>query len=289
MRWFAFAAITIAILSNAGIVAADNPSEALAHINAYRAEAGLKPLRMEARLAVMSRNHAQDMMQRQYFETRAPKGPSLETRLRTAGYAYRQALVQISIGYQNGRAVADSWLRRGDSRRVLLSNAMSEIGIGYARRGTGSLDHYWVITLAEPTRPVGASWRRDILKLVNQFRARHRLKPLELNEHLNRSAQRHSDDMANRDFFDHVTPNGRTVGDRATAAGYRWQAILENLAAGQQNPAAVVTGWINSPPHRRAMLAPDIDDAGIGYRYHARDGGRTRQFHYWTLNMGRQR
>ena len=153
MRWFAFAAITIAILSNAGIVAADNPSEALAHINAYRAEAGLKPLRMEARLAVMSRNHAQDMMQRQYFETRAPKGPSLETRLRTAGYAYRQASVQISIGYQNGRAVADSWLRRGDSRRVLLSNAMSEIGIGYARRGTGSLDHYWVITLAEPTRP----------------------------------------------------------------------------------------------------------------------------------------
>jgi uncharacterized protein YkwD len=280
--------LSLAAFAGGAAYAADYPADALAQINAYRAENGLKPLRLEARLSVMSRAQARDMIEKQYFGTRGPTGTSLETRLRDAGYAFRQAAQQVAVGYPDGRSVVANWIRRGDSRQVLLSRKLSEAGIGYAERGSGSLDHYWVITLAEPTHPVSANWRSEVLRLVNKFRARYGLKPLKLNDELNRTAQGHSDDMAEHDYFDHVTPNGQTVGDRATAAGYHWRTILENIAAGQQDPAEVVAGWIHSPAHREAMLAPDVDDAGIGYRYLARDGGRTRQYHYWTLNMGRQ-
>lgn len=193
------------------------------------------------------------------------------------------------MGYRDGGAIADRWFERGDSRQALLNRSFSEVGIGYARRGSGVLDHYWAIVLAQPTRKVAADWRRAVLRLVNRFRARYRLKALTLNAPLNRAAQAHADDMAARDYFAHVTPDGRSVGDRATRAGYRWRTVLENIAAGQDAPSEVVAGWIGSPSHRRAMLARDIDDAGIGYRFLARDGGRTRQNHYWTLKMGRQR
>lgn len=289
MRWLVGVIIVVAGLAGPAAIAADITADALDRINAFRMEHDLKPLRMEARLAVMARDQAREMVEKQYFGTRSPAGKSLKSRLSDAGYAYRQAAQQVAVGFADGRAVVDNWIGRGDSRQVLLNTAMTETGIGYASRGGGALDHYWVITLAEPTRQAESGWQRDILRLVNRYRAGYRLNPLKLDEALNRSAQGHADDMAARDYFDHVTPNGRTVGDRATAAGYPWQAIMENLAAGQQDPAEVVAGWIGSLPHRRAMLAPDIVDAGIGYRFLARDTGQTQQYHYWALNMGRKR
>ncbi len=285
--WLVF--VACAALALPWNAAADPSGDALRKINAYRVEVGLRPLRMEGRLSQLARGHAQDMMKRQYFDIRTPAGKTLKTRLLGAGYAYRQAAQKIAVGYSDGHAIADRWLMRGDSRQILLSRSFSEIGIGYARRGAGVLDHYWAVVLAQPTRKVAADWRRQVLARVNRFRARYRLKALTLDARLNRAAQAHADDMAARDFFSHVTPDGKTVGDRVTRAGYPWRTVLENLAAGQDAPSDVVEGWIGSPPHRQAMLARDIDDAGIGYSFLARDGGQTRQHHYWTLEMGRKR
>ena len=95
---------------------------------------------------------------------------------------------------------------RRDSRELLLNHKMREAGIGYAARGNEALDHFWVITLADPTGPVGGNWQREILRHVNQYRACNRLPSLSLNAALNIAAQRHSDDMATPDYFDHVTP-----------------------------------------------------------------------------------
>ena len=270
-------------------VAQDRPHEALDLINGFRAQHGLAPLRMEARLALLARDQAWDMLARRRLDSRNAAGLTLEARLRRAGYAYRQAAQQVAMGYPDGQAVIAMWMGRRDSRELLLNRNLREAGIGYAARGNEALDHFWVITLADPTGPVGGNWQREILRHVNQYRARNRLPSLSLNAALNIAAQRHSDDMATRDYFDHVTPNGCTVGERATRAGYRWQTILENLAAGQESPREVVEGWIKSPPHRKAMLAPDIEDAGVGYTFLAQDGGVVRSYHYWTLNMGRRR
>lgn len=279
----------LVLVANAAAADTDRPSEALGFINDARAARGLAPLRMEARLAVMARDQAQDMLARQSLDSYGPNGLTLEKRLRQAGYAFRQAEQLIAMGDPSEKSVVDEWLQRTNSRQMILNQSLSEVGIGYAHRGTGTIDHFWVITLAAPTRPVASDWRRKTLHYVNQYRARYDLRPLSLNDALNRTAQAHSDDMAARDFFDHVTPNGKTVGDRATRGGYSWSVVLENLAAGQDSPRDVVKGWINSPPHRKALLTDDINDAGIGYTFIAHDGGVVRSFHYWTLNMGRQR
>jgi len=283
------AILGLALLANAAMAANDSPLEALRLINGYRAQHGLAPLRMEARLALLARDQARDMLARRKLDTSGATGVTLEKRLRRAGYAFRQAAQQVAMGYPNEKAVIGMWMGRQDSRSLLLNGNLREAGIGYAAGGGEAIDHFWVVTLADPTVPAANNWRQEILHHVNRFRTRNGLRHLKLSSVLNIAAQGHSDDMAERDFFDHVTPGGSTVGDRATRAGYRWRTVLENLAAGQENPREVVEGWIGSPPHRKAMLVRDIDDAGVGYAFLAQDGGLVRSYHYWTLNMGRKR
>ena len=101
-------AILVVVLQMVGIAAAqDRPHEALDLINGYRAQHGLAPLRMEARLALMARDQAWDMLARRRLDSRNATGLTLETRLRRAGYAYRQAAQQVAMGYPDGRSVID--------------------------------------------------------------------------------------------------------------------------------------------------------------------------------------
>jgi uncharacterized protein YkwD len=267
---------------------------ALGRINFYSAQYGAPPLNMEGRLAVMARDHTHDITRRDYINTRSPNGDTLETRLRDVRYPYRQAAQKVAVGVPTGVQLVDRWMTQPDSRRLILNREWREAGIGYAtighaaRGGRGenirtALDYYWVLTLAAPTQRATRQWRRDILDRVNRFRAQYRLAPLKLNDRLSHTAQTHADDMATRDYFAHASPDSETVGQRATRAGYKSRSILENLAAGQDNPRTTVEGWIHSPGHRKAMLNPTARDAGVGYRFLSGDGGRMRQFHYWSI------
>ncbi len=54
--------------------------------------------------------------------------------------------------------------------------------------------------------------------------------PLAPNQQLQNASVAHTVDMINRDFFAHTNPSGITPGGRATAAGYSWWTIAENIA-----------------------------------------------------------
>jgi uncharacterized protein YkwD len=127
-------------------------------------------------------------------------------------------------------------------------------------------------------------WRLDMLGRLNVIRQRHELSALRIDERLNRAAQLHSDDMADRNYFDHQTPEGSRMTDRADAFGYHWRLLLENIAAGQENPAEAVAGWMRSSEHRAAILNATGRDTGMGHSYRLADDGGMR--HYWTLLIG---
>ncbi|HWH10454.1 MAG TPA: CAP domain-containing protein [Solirubrobacteraceae bacterium] len=113
--------------------------------------------------------------------------------------------------------------------------------------------------------------RAATLCLVNQQRALAGLAPLRENAALDAAAQAHSDDMVASNYFDHVTPTGTDVLSRVVAAGFATVASVldlgENLAAGGGSlatPAATVTQWMNSAPHRANILDPTFQQTGIG-------------------------
>jgi uncharacterized protein YkwD len=112
----------------------------------------------------------------------------------------------------------------------------------------------------------------DVVTLTNQQRSRHGLAPLVLEHRLAAAAQAHTDHMVARDFFAHDSPDGQTVADRVTAAGYRYSVVAENIAAGQRTPAEVVDGWMHSPGHRANILNPDVRQIGVGLNHLGRLG-----------------
>lgn len=76
-------------------------------------------------------------------------------------------------------------------------------------------------------------------------------------------AQHHAKAMAEQNFFDHVDPQGRTVGQRATEGGYRWRVVGENLAAGHDSIGDAVRGWLLSTGHCRNLIDDRFTEFGI--------------------------
>jgi uncharacterized protein YkwD len=105
--------------------------------------------------------------------------------------------------------------------------------------------------------------------LINQERQSRGFGTLSSQSQLITAARNHSADMACNDFFDHQGSDGLWPWDRASASGYSYSAIAENIFAGSSNAQTAFDAWMNSPGHRDNMLNPNYTEIGIGYRYWA--------------------
>ncbi|THA68146.1 CAP domain-containing protein [Streptomyces sp. A0958] len=122
------------------------------------------------------------------------------------------------------------------------------------------------------------SARAAVLALVNQERAKVGCSPVTASASLASLAQNFSDDMAERGFFGHTDPDGKTPWDRADAAGVSGLGG-ENIARGQADAQAVMDAWMNSDGHRANILNCDYKTLGVGV--HLGTGGP-----WWTQDFG---
>ncbi|QMV21597.1 CAP domain-containing protein [Streptomyces sp. SCUT-3] len=123
-----------------------------------------------------------------------------------------------------------------------------------------------------------AGLRAAVLTLVNKERARAGCGPVAEDGALTRLAQGFSEDMALRNFFDHVDPDGDSPWDRAAEKGIT-NLGGENIARGQADARAVMEAWMNSPGHRANILNCDYRTLGVGVE--TGSGGP-----WWTQNFG---
>ncbi|MEU3574263.1 CAP domain-containing protein [Kitasatospora sp. NPDC036755] len=107
---------------------------------------------------------------------------------------------------------------------------------------------------------------QQVVNLVNAERAKAGCGPVSAEPRLASAAQSHSDDMADRNYFDHASPEGDHADHRIEAAGYSWSTWGENIARGQKDPAAVMESWMNSPGHRANILNCSFKQLGVGVR-----------------------
>jgi uncharacterized protein YkwD len=129
-----------------------------------------------------------------------------------------------------------------------------------------------------PRIAASASGREaQVVALTNRARASAGCAPLRVDSRISRAAQAHSDDMAQRRYFEHDGLDGRSFADRMRAAGYPSPGA-ENIAFGQNSASEVMTAWLESPGHRRNILNCDLTTIGVGY---TPDGS------YWTQDFGR--
>ncbi len=118
-----------------------------------------------------------------------------------------------------------------------------------------------------------------ILESTNQQRAKLGLVPLKLDLRLRAAARLHALDMATRNYFSHNSNKTgfETPSKRVNQAGILELGIGENIAFNEvpsvESASKLMVQWMNSPPHRAAILNPEFTHIGVGvYR---RADGRT--------------
>ncbi|SLN69281.1 CAP domain-containing protein [Roseisalinus antarcticus] len=116
---------------------------------------------------------------------------------------------------------------------------------------------------------------RYMLKLLNTERTERGLDPLQLEQHLNQSAEKHSEWMLATDTFSHAGRGGSAHDDRIEAAGFDMSGTWltgENIALRSIGGAPgfydevrlMMQGLMDSPGHKANILKPAYDYVGIG-------------------------
>lgn len=109
----------------------------------------------------------------------------------------------------------------------------------------------------------------ELFNLTNHDRALNDVKPLTRNPLLDNSAQAKCDDMVARNYWDHLTPDGKEPWVFIDAQGIKFTQVGENLAVGFTNSQAVETGWLNSPGHKENIVRSSFTEVGFGVCYSA--------------------
>jgi uncharacterized protein YkwD len=105
---------------------------------------------------------------------------------------------------------------------------------------------------------------------------------MSMNASLRIAARLHSQDMANNDYFSHVSQDGRTFDQRIRSAGYASSILGENIAAGLPTAEGTMNLWMNSPGHCVNVMDSRFRAIGVGY---GNRSGST-YTHYWTQDFG---
>ena len=114
--------------------------------------------------------------------------------------------------------------------------------------------------------------RAFALELVNRDRRINGLPPLTENSLLSQSAQFHAEDMMKRNYYAHVTPEGKTPTDRFQKIGGT-KGVGENImeqkgARGIRLTHGLIEqyqrGWMYSDGHRQNLLTPEYKQFGYG-------------------------
>ena len=132
--------------------------------------------------------------------------------------------------------------------------------------------------IPRPVAEDAASVRRRMVAVLldqtNRARVKNHLRPLALSAELSAAAQAHAEDMLTRGYFSHESPEGESTPERVTRLAPRAivLSVRENILktegheddAPQVRAVDFIDGWMDSPGHRRNLLADDVADVGFG-------------------------
>lgn len=113
--------------------------------------------------------------------------------------------------------------------------------------------------------------RQRILERINALRRANGLPAMTRDETLEGVAQAYSERMAREGFFGHVSPEGGTLRQRLPQDGTAYGTAGENLGLAP-GPLAAHFGIEHSPGHRKNLLEPRFNRAGIGIALQKREG-----------------
>lgn len=152
------------------------------------------------------------------------------------------------------------------------------VGTGTTTITGGTYDgrRYDKITVTVIAPPV-EQWKRDVLNLVNQERAKNGLGALAWSTTCEGAANLRAKEIMSN--YSHTRPDGSSWSTTCPIPQTGGKSG-ENLNAGNAavSPETVVASWMNSPDHRKNILDPDFKYVAIGFVFEPGSKHQT----YWS-------
>jgi len=145
-----------------------------------------------------------------------------------------------------------------------------EVGLSEIKAANPHIKNYdliypgQVITIPGISASVTA-YEQEVIRLINEIRAKNGLPPLTYHWELSRVARYKSQDMKDNRYFAHNSPIYGSPSKMIRDFGISYRAAGENIAYGYTTPQAVVNAWMNSSGHRANILNPNYTHIGVGY------------------------
>lgn len=98
---------------------------------------------------------------------------------------------------------------------------------------------------------------------TNEFRKSRNLSPLKESQILNAVALEKARHMLDKQYFDHIGPNGETPWQFMKKNGYVYSYAGENLAMNFADSKEVTNAWLASPKHQANIVNEKYEDIGI--------------------------
>ncbi|HUS14903.1 MAG TPA: CAP domain-containing protein [Chloroflexia bacterium] len=215
------------------------------------------------------------------FGTVAPFGnatnrvyvPNTQHALAQPFLGYWQAHGSVTIlGYPISEVVTEGGLQVQYFERARMERHPENVGSPYevllTQLGKVSLQQHSASTSVPAAAPQVNALEDRLLRQINAARAQAGLGAVTLDAQLIALARDRSADMANRGYFDHRTPDGKTFLDlmksRAIPYYMAGEIIAENNYPADQTPDQAYTGFMNSGEHHTIIMMGNWTHAGVG-------------------------
>ena len=115
---------------------------------------------------------------------------------------------------------------------------------------------------------------REVLRIINGFRAEGGLAPLKLNEELTVIANVRAEELAWSGVHSHTRPNLQSCFSLMRENGFETGMAGENIGWGYSTPEAVCEAWKNSETHYKNIMDPQFTEVGIGVSADPKPSGK---------------
>jgi hypothetical protein len=117
--------------------------------------------------------------------------------------------------------------------------------------------------VSEKLNDLAAVFPSVLVKKTNEERSSVGKNSLESNDLLTQAAQLKANDMAEKGYFSHVSPEGKDPWHWVNLSGYKYKNAGENLAVNFIDSKEVHNAWMNSPTHEANILRDNFTEIGI--------------------------
>lgn len=107
---------------------------------------------------------------------------------------------------------------------------------------------------------------KQVWEMTNAYRNYMGMSLLQWEDNAAAAAKKHSQDMAENDYFSHFSKDGTTPKQRLQNQGISGTGFAENICAGSPDAISMVIGWIGSSGHRKNILS-NMKYIGVGAAY----------------------